>query len=155
MSAMSGTTTSISTRVYDAVICGPISFRVYKNLQSNNGYFSQQIYDTKLVTILKNVAYKVTLVSLPLLSSIELVARSCLSLVCYGFSLITTPIEWTLKAPVSLGYYKQLPTTLISNKIYQLGLDLSSYNCRVTWAGWCSIYSFLFIRNHLSQGLLD
>jgi hypothetical protein len=152
---MSVTTKSISERVYQETVYSPLSFRVFNNVESNDGYFSRQIYDTKLVTILKNVAYKATMFSLPLLSSIELVARSCLSLVAYAVSLIATPIEWTLKVPVSVGYYKELPTTSISNKIYQFGFDLCNYNYGVSCVAWRSFYRVLFERNHVTQGLLD
>jgi hypothetical protein len=152
---MSASTTSLSAKLYHGTVENSLTWNAYQSVLSPNGYVSRQIYDTKLVTILKNVGYKTSMLCLAVLAPIEWVARTSLSLVAYSFSLISTPIEWTLKTPFSLVFYKQLPTISISNKIYQFAYDLSNYNYGIAGVSGCAISNLLLHRNNLTHGLLD
>jgi hypothetical protein len=151
---MSASTTSLSARLYNGIVEKPLTWKAFNVVYSSNGCLSNQLYDTKLVTILKNVGYKTSMLSLAILGPIEWVARSSLSLVAYSFSLISTPIEWIIKAPVAL-YYKELPDTSISNKIYRFGYALLNFNAGISLSIGAAINNFIFYRNHLTQGLLD
>jgi len=151
---MSGSTSSLLARGYDGIICSSLTERALDCLY-NGGCFSHQLYDTKLVTVLKNVGYKASRLGIAVLAPIELVARSALSLIAYGFSLISTPVELTLKAPVSLLFYRELPRMSISKKIYQLGYDLCYHNRLIAEEFGASISNFLFYGNNLTQRYLN
>jgi hypothetical protein len=151
---MSGSTILLLQRFYNEATSHPLTPKAYCNLTNVDGYFSRQMYDTKLVTVLKNVAYKTSMLTLAVLAPIEWIARSSLALVAYSLSLISTPIEWAVRTPVSLFYYKELPSISISRKIYQLAYDLSNYNLGSIDIFGCALHNFLFYRNHLAEGLL-
>lgn len=144
-------TSSLSATFYAAAVKNH-SNSAMDNLRSQDGWFSHQADDRKVLTILKNIAYKTSMAGLVVLGSIELVAKTALSLVAYGFSLISTPIEWTIKTPYSLIKNKQMPDLSISNKIYSFGNDLlGDQNVRPVY---CSLYNLFFDRNRLTQGVV-
>lgn len=139
-----------TSSTYDAVMTN-YSYTAVKNLSKPDGYFSHQVNDRKLLTVLKNIAFKTSMLGLVCLGSIEWVAKSALSLIAYTFSLIATPIEWAVKTPYSLYNNQEFPALTTSDKIFEFGRDLLKPENPNGVS--VSLYSFLFIRNRLTQGL--
>jgi hypothetical protein len=116
----------MSNTIYDRF---PESFTC--NICSNiyhNKYFTHDLYDPVGVTFLKNLASKTSCVALIFLAPIEWISRLGLSISAYTLSIISSPIEWTVKLPFSLLFYRDLPSSSISSKIYNFAYHLCFNN---------------------------
>jgi hypothetical protein len=121
---MSTSPTSLSSAIYNQVICKNLSSRLNDYMVGTTPHVGDKIP----VVILKNMAFKVSMIGVIALSPIEFIAKTCLGLIAYSFYSITLPIETLVKTPYSLYKYGDWPVTSISNKIYQLSYDLLRYN---------------------------
>lgn len=120
-----------------------------------DGPLKQSIFDTKLVTILKNVAFKMTQLEIIAFGPIEWVARASLALVAFSFHLISTPIEWMIETPFLALNNRKDHNMIISRNFRFLSHCLLQSNIFLARNWGASVYNFLLARNHLTRGLLD
>jgi hypothetical protein len=143
---MSSNNVQLSTLIYNQLIT-PISFRIHKSIPRSK-CFDHLPEDREAVLILKNVGFKFSYLSLVFFAPIEFVVRTALSFVAHTFSIVSFPIEWIFKLPISLIFYKKLPSNFFSNKIYNLAVDLQSQNHNIMTACHFGIYTLLYSRNN-------
>ena len=126
-----------------------LAMALYKTLNhSSLTDFESNI--SRKAALLEKAAYKVAVLGILVLSSIEVSLKSCSCLTAYSIYLITTPVEHVTNKILSLLLNKELPPASISLTFYAFAYELSNSNIEVMLCFESARHYLMFDKTHRS-----